>query len=136
MLRKTAEDAPPIPEEARPFASGPLLAAAKAPVDDATGPLVLGYTPGTVGVPAAAESRLDALAERLRQDPTMTIALEGFAGGADSLKARRLALWRARAVRTRLIEDGIAEQRIRVRAAGAEAGVAATERVDVRIVQP
>ena len=44
-------------------------------------------------------------------------------------------MWRARAVRTRLLEDGVAEQRIRLRAAEADAG-AATERVDVGIVQP
>jgi hypothetical protein len=87
-------------------------------------------------MPRTAETQLHDFAERMRQDPTMIIALEGFAGGSDSLKARRLAMWRARAVRTRLMEDGIPTQRIRLRAAEAEAGSTAMERVDVRIVQP
>lgn len=126
----------PVERQASDRAAGNLVAAAKAPVSDATAGLVLGYTPGNVGVPAAAETQLHALADRMRRDPTMIIALEGFAGGGDSLKARRLAMWRARAVRTRLLEDGVAEQRIRLRAAEADAGAAATERVDVRIVQP
>ncbi len=117
-------------------ATGTLVAAKTSPASDATDGLVLGYTPGSIALPATANSPLQALAERMRQEPTMLIALEGFAGGGDSLKARRLAMWRARAVRTRLIEDGVDEQRIRLHAAGADAGTAATERVDVRIVQP
>jgi outer membrane protein OmpA-like peptidoglycan-associated protein len=120
----------------RPAAAAPLLAAAKAPVNDVTAGLVLGYTPGSVAISRTADTQLHDLAQRMRQDPTMIIALEGFAGGGDSLKARRLAMWRARAVRTRLMEDGIATQRIRLRAAEADAGAAAMERVDVRIVQP
>ena len=121
--------------ETRPAATG-LVAAARPTVNDATDGLVLGYTPGSVSLPATAGISLQGLAERMRREPTMLIALEGFAGGGDALKARRLAMWRARAVRTRLIEDGVAEQRIRLRAGEPDAGASAMERVDVKIVQP
>lgn len=117
--------------------AGPVASLPSPAIEDgAVSGLVIGYAPGSAGVPAAAEPSLQALALRMRQDPTMVVALEGFAGGTDSLKARRLALWRARAVRSRLIEDGVAGQRIRLRAAQAEAGSGAMERVDVRAVAP
>ncbi|MFO1154602.1 MAG: hypothetical protein U1E42_13215 [Rhodospirillales bacterium] len=139
-----ATSAPP-PSSPRPLpmdikasdgAANTLLAVAETPASDAAADLVVAYKAENVDVPAVADPRLQALAQRMRQEPTMVIALEGFAGGGDSLRARRLAMWRARAVRTRLIEDGVASQRIRLRAAEAEAGTPATERVDVRIVQP
>ncbi|MFO1128314.1 MAG: hypothetical protein U1E66_07810 [Rhodospirillales bacterium] len=127
--------APPAPTAHEPSPAAPLVAAAESGVDDATAGLVIGYAPGSLGVAPAAGAELDELARRMRHEPTMIIALDGFAGGGDALRARRLALWRARAVRTRLIEDGVDSQRIRLRAADADGGLA-PERVDVRIVQP
>ena len=70
----------PVERQASDRAAGNLVAAAKAPVSDATAGLVLGYVPGSIGVPAAAETQLRACRSHA-PGADDDVALEGFAAG-------------------------------------------------------
>lgn len=90
-------------------------------------------------VPAADVGSLDAVVRRLQESPKALVALRGFAAplaGESPLRARRLALWRARAVRAHLLAAGIAEKRVVLQAFGEPDGNPLTERVDVAVVAP
>lgn len=130
----------PAPAIAAPDVPTPAIPAPAAPSDDRAGDaplLTIAFAGADTALPRQAEPPLAAVALELARRPTMVIALAGFADAAagDAVNARRRALWRARAVRTRLLEAGVAADRVRV-AAAASADGRAMERVDVRIVQP
>lgn len=86
-----------------------------------------------------ARAGLDRAVGDAAADPGLRFQLLAYAraGGASASKARRLSLSRALAVRSYLMESGIAGNRIDVRALGASdsAGDAPRDRVDVRIVE-
>ncbi len=80
----------------------------------------------------AARAELDRLARTISQQRLSQIELRAFAGaaGADPADVRRVALARALAVRTYLIDQGVTA-RIEVGAFAAARGSRSTERVDV-----
>lgn len=73
-------------------------------------------------LPGAAEAALNELAQSMKNDETITLKLLGYsepAGEAQS-KPRRLSLFRALAVRTFLLKQGIDSRRMTVQALGAK----------------
>ena len=75
-------------------------------------------------LPAAAEAPLRDLAQRLKSDESLTLKLLGYSepAGAAQSKPRRLSLFRALAVRSFLMQEGIGSRRMTVRALGAKMG--------------
>ncbi len=78
----------------------------------------------------ADETALGGLAERLRAEPDRRIELRAHAAGSGGL-ARRASLTRARAVRSFLVDKGVASTRIDVRPFGAESMGGPPDRVDI-----
>lgn len=87
-------------------------------------------------LPAEAKGPLDALAVKLKEKEETRLQLLAYAGGGglSSSKARRLALSRALAVRSYLIEVGVNSTRIDVRALGDKAPDEPMNRVDLNII--
>lgn len=73
------------------------------------------------------------IARRLRQDPSLRLQIESFAGAVDNGRSsdRRVALNRALAIRKALLSEDIAPHRIDVRAMGAKTDQTPLERVDL-----
>lgn len=84
-----------------------------------------------------ARGALDRVVEDAAADPQLRFQLRAYAraDGASTSKARRLSLARALAVRSHLMENGIAGNRIDVRALGDSGDGAPRDRVEVRIVE-
>jgi outer membrane protein OmpA-like peptidoglycan-associated protein len=97
--------------------------------------LQLDFAADAEALDSGAQAALAGVAERLRREPGRRLQVEGFApvrteGGENA--ARRLALRRALAVRSYLIEAGIAKERLVLYAKLAGTGDAATDRVEVK----
>ena len=79
-----------------------------------------------------AEENLQALAQELKSgDGRLQLKAYASASGGSASKARRTSLWRALAVRSFLIEQGLRSTRIDVRALGIARDGGADDRVDV-----
>ena len=76
------------------------------------------------------KSDLDRIAKTISQQRMAAVELRAFAGGTDPADARKVALARALAVRSYLIDQGV-KARIEVGAFAASRGAGAGERVDV-----
>tara|TARA_R100001143_G_scaffold55911_1_gene52173 strand:- start:49663 stop:50826 length:1164 start_codon:yes stop_codon:yes gene_type:complete len=133
----TPEPAPaqPAPAQSAPAQSAPAQAAAAeepqvASVDltavDSSGVmknndgLSVLFSRESQDLPSAAETALSELAEELKGNETLTLKLLGYSepmGEAQS-KPRRLSLFRALAVRTYLLKQGIDSRRMTVQALG------------------
>jgi outer membrane protein OmpA-like peptidoglycan-associated protein len=140
--------ATPPAAPARPAAS---LAAAPAPQpappppqpEPAAGPIAAGkaaarvlFPVGSSDLPESAKAALKALAERMNRDADMRVQLLAYAGPREDTasQARRLSLFRALAVRSYMIEQGIRSTRMDVRALGNKYEEEPADRVDVVIV--
>jgi hypothetical protein len=97
------------------------------------------FAAGATALSVEAEEAIRALTVQLQARPELVVDVSAVARSAsDALRARRLALWRARAVRTALIAHGVSGDRIRLKAMAGDIGDgnAVRERVDVTIVAP
>ncbi|HET8646225.1 MAG TPA: OmpA family protein [Vicinamibacteria bacterium] len=120
----------------------PGLAAAPLPglkpdrsADEARAPGLLArldFAPQEMELTQTGQETLAKLAERLKREPEAGVAIVAYAGaGAAATSARRISLGRALAVRSYLIERGIARGRMTVQAFEASAGGGQSERVDI-----
>jgi len=77
---------------------------------------------------------LDKLADRLKRDASLRLQVLGFADSSESTsQARRVSLFRALAVRTYMMKQGVASTRMDVRALGSGTDETPSNRVDVQI---
>lgn len=95
----------------------------------------IAYPPDATDVPAAARDRLDGLAAWLGANPSVRVQVEAYASEVSAAvgQARRLSLLRAREVRRYLMEQGVPETQIDVRALGAETEVTPRDRVEIKL---
>lgn len=130
--------AAPSPPPAPPPAAQSENAAAPA-----TGPIAAGkavarvqFPTGSSDLPEGAKSALKSMADRMNRDADMRVQLLAYAGPREDTasQARRLSLFRALAVRSYLIEQGIRSTRMDVRALGNKYEEEPADRVDVVIV--
>jgi len=96
------------------------------------------FATGSTDLPKTANPALAKLAERMKQNEDLRIQLMGFAGddGGSASQARRSSLFRALAIRTFLMKEGIRSTRMDVRALGQTSveGVP-PDRVDIIVQQ-
>jgi outer membrane protein OmpA-like peptidoglycan-associated protein len=91
---------------------------------DAAGDLVF-FSESSVELGARARKALAAQAEWLKQNPALPVVIEGHADDAGTpAELKVLSAARAAAVRDRLIEEGVAPERIRTQPFGADRRVA------------
>lgn len=85
----------------------------------------------------SARASLDGLVQKLRENEANRLTLAAYAAGSDDTmsKARHLSLKRALAVRAYLLERGVAQGRIDVRALGRVASDDPPDRVDLMLVR-
>lgn len=129
---------PPSVATTVPAATPVTPVAAPAALDAAkgVGARVL-FTAGSSDLPDAAKQSLAAIVQQLKADDQSRLQLIAYASGTadEANQARRLSLTRALAVRTYLMEQGVRNARIDVRALGNRSdGSAPPDRVDVVIV--
>lgn len=93
----------------------------------------IAFAAGASALPASAHGGLKELAERMKAQESLRLQLVAYAAGDDlsSSAARRLALSRALAVRTFLIDNGVRSTRIDVRAIGDKVPDLPANRVDL-----
>lgn len=92
-------------------------------------------------LPAGAVAELDRLAAKLKGDESLRLQVMGYSSGDNSTsssEARRLSLFRALAVRTHLMKQGVRSTRMDVRAMGTSAAdaPAPADRVDLVVQGP
>jgi len=117
---------PPDPKAARP---SPNEQRAAPPSSVAPTVSVL-FATNSAEISDLGKSDLDRVAKTISQQRMAQVELRAFAGGADPADARKVALARALAVRSYLIDQGV-KARIEVGAFAASRGPGAGERVDV-----
>lgn len=78
------------------------------------------FGPGSDELLGSATPALSKLAQRMNSDENIRIQLMGFAaaGGSSASQARRRSLFRALAIRTYLMKEGVRSTRMDVRALG------------------
>lgn len=94
---------------------------------------ITGYRSGATGVPATSLSQLNALARAMSADPKIKVRLVSYAKPSGQISARTLSATRAVLVRKHLIQSGIDESRIAIRARGDNNGAVASDRIDVEV---
>lgn len=115
-----AAEETPDSEETPQVASVDLTAVDRAGVATTDDGISVLFTKDSQDLPKAAEAALTELAEKVKSNDAMTVKLLGYSepiGEAQS-KPRRLALFRALAVRTFLLKQGIDSRRMTVQALG------------------
>jgi outer membrane protein OmpA-like peptidoglycan-associated protein len=132
--------APPSLPPAPPVAATPVAAPAAVAAAAPGGPTRVLFAAGAADLPDAAKPALDALVQRLSSNDDVRLQLVAHASGSDDQanEARRISLQRALAVRSYLIEHGIASTRMDVRALGNRSDGAAgdpLDRVDVIMLE-
>jgi outer membrane protein OmpA-like peptidoglycan-associated protein len=128
----TAMNTPPAITPQAPAIAAPVAPAAIAPA--AGGSTRLLFAAGTSDLPEAAKVDLDALVQRLNGNERLRLQLVAYAAGPpqEANQARRVSLQRALAVRSYLMEHGINNSRMDVRALGNRAeDKDAPDRVDI-----
>lgn len=96
------------------------------------------FPAGSSELPGSVDPALGELAQRLKADESLRLDILGYAAGeAESAsQARRLSLFRALAVRSHLMKQGILSTRMNVRALGNNVeGDAPVDRVEIVVVQ-
>ena len=124
--------APPAPVPA-PVPPSTQTAALTPPVAASAGSTRVLFSAGAAELPDAARGELDAVAKQLSSNDRR-LQLVGYAGGAadEANQARRISLQRALAVRSYLMEHGVPNTRMDVRALGNRAdGKDPPDRVDL-----
>ena len=120
---------PSVPRERQQVAA---LSPATAASSVAQGPngLRISFTGSSAALSPAVEAELSGLAQMLAGNNDR-IMLSGYASGTAASGARRVALSRVLAVRAYLVEKGVQQPRIDVRAVGAPTDGGSPERVDI-----
>jgi outer membrane protein OmpA-like peptidoglycan-associated protein len=136
----TAMAAPPSLPPAPPVAATPVAAPAAVAAAAPGAPTRVLFAAGAADLPDSAKPALDALVQRLSSNDEVRLQLVAHASGGDDQanEARRISLQRALAVRSYLIEHGIASTRMDVRALGNRSDGAAgdpLDRVDVIMLE-
>jgi len=114
-----------------------VAAATNAPESQSSAPpakvLTVGFSAGAADLSEAAKHELDELAKSLGTDEQQRLQLIAYAGGSvdDANQARRLSLSRALNVRAYLIDRGIRNTRMDVRALGNRSEGNAADRVEI-----
>lgn len=93
----------------------------------------LGFGPESAELPAGIRAQLAPLVDQLRKGTETRLRIEGYAGGDDVNRARRLSLSRALAVRAFLMDEGLASTRMDVYARGSQSEGGASDRVDLTV---
>jgi outer membrane protein OmpA-like peptidoglycan-associated protein len=93
----------------------------------------VGFLAGSSDLPENAKTQLKAVADQMNRDGEMRVQLLAYAGPREDTasQTRRLSLFRALAVRSYLIEQGIRSTRMDVRAMGNKFDEEPADRVDV-----
>jgi outer membrane protein OmpA-like peptidoglycan-associated protein len=120
---------------AAPLPAVKPMAPERQPTEAAVAPDLLAridFAPREMTLTQSGQERLAALARRLKEEPDAPVAILAYAGvpGA-AASARRISLGRALAVRSFLMQRGVAGGRMTVRALESPAGTAPSERVDI-----
>jgi len=139
---QTAAVAPPPSAPAPPRSAAPPVQAipAAVPAPGAAAPAGgtltrVGFAAGSSDLPESAKAGLKAIADRMNRDADMRVQLLAYAGPREDTasQARRLSLFRALAVRSYLIEQGVRSTRMDVRAMGNRYEEEPADRVDVTL---
>lgn len=128
-------EAPEPPPAAAPQPSEERIAAVQPRTSGGGDLLTLPFEDGKATLPKPAKDSLDAVAQRLAGNEGLQAQVLAYAAaepGNTSL-ARRLSLSRALAVRSYLMDKGVASTRIEVRALGDQSEGGNPDRVDVRV---
>ncbi|CAO3443659.1 hypothetical protein [Azospirillum argentinense] len=142
------EGAPPVPAANPPAASPPpdrtqtaalpppIPKAPSAPALPRMEPLTVLFDGTATTLTEPAQTRLNAIAERMNANPQLRLQIRSYASGSPETarEARQLSLARALAVRERLGTAGIASTRVDIRALGMEAAGGAPDRLDVEFL--
>jgi outer membrane protein OmpA-like peptidoglycan-associated protein len=135
----TAPPAPTLqpPEEPR-IATLPPNSTVTTPPEPVLTPLVrleelkIIFPAGARDIPETAKPDLDRLAAWLRENPTARLQVASYASGQESAgsQARMTSLYRARAVRQYLVENGVLSTRVSLCAFGANTAKLPRDRVE------
>lgn len=127
-------------------AAGPAATVAAAPSDaaerpsapDLTPDLTVEFEPGGSDLGIVPGEPLRSVLRRLAENPRLRVEILAYADlpGEGGRAARRLSLSRALAMRSRLIEEGVPDTRIDIRALGGETDRLPKDRLDLVVVQP
>ncbi len=94
---------------------------------------ISGYRSGTTSVPAASLSQLNSLARAMASNPKLKVRLVSYAQPSGQISARTLSATRAVLVRKHLIQAGVDEERVSIRARGDNNGAVTSDRIDVEV---
>jgi outer membrane protein OmpA-like peptidoglycan-associated protein len=117
---------PPEPKSTRPGPNEPR----EAPPSRGTPAVSVTFGSNSAEISDVAKADLDRVAKTISQQRMSQVELRAFAGGPDPAEARKVALARALAVRSYLIDQGV-KARIEVGAFSATRNTSGGERVDV-----
>lgn len=128
---------PPLPPQAQSAARPPLAEPAPPFVPSGKSAARVSFLTGSSDLPENAKPQLKAVADQMNRDGDMRVQLLAYAGPREDTasQTRRLSLFRALAVRTYLIEQGIRSTRMDVRAMGNKFDEEPADRVDVVIAE-
>jgi outer membrane protein OmpA-like peptidoglycan-associated protein len=128
--------APPVraPRAVASLSAPATPSALSVPISASTG-LSIGFSADSAQLPKDAKTRLDEIARAMSSNDRLRAQIAAYAAGnADTAsQARRLSLSRALAIRSYLIEKGIASTRLDVRALGNQAESGPADRVDISL---
>ena len=104
------------------------------PMKRATGDMTrILFPAGEATLPGSAEAEIQAIADQL-QAPGQNVQLIAYATGDSNSAARRLSLGRALSVRSKLMDLGVKNNKIEVRALGQPTGDGPVDRVDLVMI--
>jgi outer membrane protein OmpA-like peptidoglycan-associated protein len=127
----TSTPAEPTAPDAEPKSSRPAPNEVReAPPSSVAPAVTILFSANSADISAAARSELDRIARTISEQRLSQVELRAFAAGADPSDVRRVALARALAVRSYLIDQGVTA-RIDVGAFAGQRGGKSGERVDV-----
>ncbi|USG62681.1 OmpA family protein [Sneathiella marina] len=105
-----------------------------APITRATGDMTrILFPAGEAALPVSAEAEIQAIADQL-QNEGQNVQLIAYATGDSNSAARRLSLGRALSVRSKLMDLGVKNNKIEVRALGQPTGDGPVDRVDLVMI--
>lgn len=112
--------------------AGPTVA--KAPSGSPDNLTRILFAENAADLPDDAQSGLQAIAQAIKESGRENVQLLAYGSGASVSAARRLSLGRALAVRSRLMELGVDNRQIEVRALGKPDGDGPADRVDLLLI--
>ncbi|MZR32168.1 OmpA family protein [Sneathiella litorea] len=92
------------------------------------------FAEGAADLPSEAQTTLQAIADQIKDGSRLNVQLLAYGQGNNVSAARRISLGRALAVRSKLMELGVNNKQIEVRALGAPEGGGPSDRVDLLLI--